>query len=419
MLYLVLDGAADKINGMTPLEEADVEGLSEVAKSAKCGLQYSIGRGIAPESDVAVLSILGYNPHEGYTGRGPLEALGIGVRINEGKEIVFRGNFATVDPEDLKIIDRRSGRDLSSREAKELSEALNSSRLNSPEEYFRVYPTNEYRNIVVFGSKLGVSDKVSSTDPAYIQLTRISVAQRSYEPYVKRCVPLEETEEALRTAKAVNTFTEESVKVLDNHPVNCERASRGKLKANCIILRQPGGSFPKMKPINEVYGLKFGCIAEMAVEKGVAKLLGMEYIESEPVPEDPSRDLTLKLNAVHRLMGSIDVLYVHLKEPDERGHDGDFEKKVEAIETIDRFFVRKILNKYGLEDLSFLVTSDHATPWRLKTHSDDPIPFMVASKRIKPDGIKKFCERECSKGSLGILEHGWLLLPLAIRLSFS
>ena len=416
LLFLVLDGAADKMDGVTPLEAADTKGLSELVESAKCGLQYSIGKGIAPESDVAVLSILGYNPYKVYTGRGPIEALGIGVQINEGKEIVFRGNFATVEPETLRIIDRRSGRDLSIRESGRLSEVLNSLKLDSTEGYFRVYPTKGYRNVVVFGSELGLSDKISSTDPAYIQVDRVSIAQRDYEPKVKRCLPLEDTEEARRAARLVNMFTQETVKVLDDHPVNHERTRKGKLKANCILLRQPGGSLPKVKPINEVYGLRFGSITEMPVERGIAKLLGMEPIESEPIPEDPSRDLKLKLDAIDRLLESVDVIYVHLKGPDIPGHDGNFEKKVEAIEIIDRFFVREILKRHSIDELSFLVTSDHATPWRLKAHSGDPIPFMVASEKIKPDGIKKFCERECSRGSLGVVEHGWLLLPMVMKM---
>ncbi len=418
LLFLVLDGAADRMNGETPLEKAEAEGLKELAKHARCGLQYTVGRGIAPESDVAVLSILGYNPHEGYTGRGPLEALGVGVQLKEGEEVVFRGNFATVDPESLRLIDRRCGRDLSSEEAERLAETLNGSELNSPEGYFKVYPTAGYRNIVVFGSKLGLSDRVSSTDPAYIQVDRISMAQRSYEAKVKECMPLDGTEEASRTARLVNAFTKEAVRMLDQHPVNLERARRGKLKANCIILRQAGGSLPKVKPINDLYGLRFGSITEMPIEKGIARLLGMKAAECRPIPEDPARDLAIKLDAVDELLKSVDVIYVHLKGPDIPGHDGNFEKKVEAIETIDRFFVRKVLERHSLDELSFLVTSDHATPWRLKAHSDDPVPFMVASNRVKPDGIEKFCERECMKGSLGVLEHGWLLLPKVIRLLF-
>ena len=416
LLFLVLDGAADRMNGETPLEKAEADGLNELVKHAKCGLQYTVGRGIAPESDVAVLSILGYNPHEVYTGRGPLEALGIGVRLREGKEVVFRGNFATVEPESLRLIDRRCGRDLSLREAERLAETLNRSELNSPEGYFKVYPTAGYRNIVIFGSELGLSDRVSSTDPAYVQVDRISTAQMGYEPKVKECTPLDGTEEASRTARLVNAFTKETVRLLDEHPVNLERVRRGKLKANCIILRQAGGSLPKVKPINDLYGLRFGSITEMPIEKGIARLLGMKAVECRSIPEDPERDLAIKLDAVDELLKSVNVVYVHLKGPDIPGHDGNFEKKVEAIEVIDEFFVKKVLERHSLDELSFLVTSDHATPWRLKAHSDDPVPFMVASNRIKPDGIGKFCERECLKGSLGVLEHGWLLLPKVVQM---
>ena len=101
--------------------------------------------------------------------------------------------------------------------------------------------------------------------------------------------------------------------------------------------------------------------------------------------------------------------------PDEPGHDGDLESKVEAIESIDRYFIKPLLDSEDLEDLAFLVTSDHATPWRLKAHSDDPVPFMVSSTSISPDGLEKFSERNCGKGSLGIVKNGWLLLPLTLK----
>jgi len=114
----------------------------------------------------------------------------------------------------------------------------------------------------------------------------------------------------------------------------------------------------------------------------------------------------------------VDIVYVHLKGPDIPGHDGNFSEKVRSIELIDKFFISEALRRWDLDEVSYLVTSDHATPWRLKAHSGDPVPFMVASKNIEPDGIRKFCERECYKGSLGKIKHGWLLLPKVINLIF-
>lgn len=419
LIYLVLDGAADRLNGPTPLEEAETEGLDELCRYAKCGLQYSIGEGIAPESDVAVFSILGYNPQkENYPGRGPIEALGVGVELRGGKEVAFRGNFATVDPESMEIIDRRSGRDISTQEARELSEVLNNIKFDVEDAYVKVIPTYKYRNVVIFGCESGLSDKITHTDPAYKLENKISMVVRSFRHKIKSSVALDGSEEAERTAHLVNYFTMESIRLLNRHPINLKREREGKLKANAILLRQPGTLISKIKRIDEKFGLRFGSITEMPVERGVAKLLRMKAGEVPPPSSNIPHDLKLRIEALDKLLRDVDIVYVHLKGPDIPGHDGNFSGKVRSIELIDKFFISEALERWDLDEVSYLVTSDHATPWRLKAHSGDPVPFMVASKKIEPDGIRKFCERECYKGSLGKIDHGWLLLPKVINLIF-
>lgn len=418
LLYLVLDGVADRINGETSLEVAETPGLNELVSKAKCGLQYSIGRGIAPESDVAVISILGYDPHKYYTGRGPLEALGVNIKIKEGSEVAFRANFATVDAdsEDLVILDRRCGRDLSSEEAKELAKAVDDLDLGIDDGYVRVQSTVGHRGVIVLGSELGLSDNVGNTDPAYAKVGKISTAKESYESKVSLCEPLEDTSEAKRTAELANIFTRKALEVLDSHPVNQKRESLDKLKGNILLLRDAGGSLPKVKPINEVFQASFAAVTEMPVENGVAKLLGMDTGEVSPPTENKKADLEERLERTEKLLEKHNVVYTHLKGPDEPGHDGDFKRKVQSIEEIDRYFVRELLKHYDLSELAVLVTADHATPPELKVHSDDPIPFMIAYEKLQPDNIKKFSERECMKGSLGVIEHGWELLPMIMKM---
>ncbi|RLF19120.1 MAG: phosphonopyruvate decarboxylase [Thermoprotei archaeon] len=417
LLYLVLDGVADRPqDGPTSLELASTPALDELARKAKGGMMYTIGRGIAPESDSAVLSILGYDPEKYYTGRGPLEALGAGVRIKEGYEVAFRANFATVDSKTKKIIDRRCGRDLTSEEARKLAESLNEMELGVPEAYVRIIPTIGHRAVVIVGHRTQkLSGNVSNTDPAYVKKGRISIAVKEYSNIIAECKPLDETPEARRTAYIVNVFTKRAIEVLDGHPVNLERQRRGKLKANAILLRDAGDSLPKVRTLNDIYKLSFSAIVEMPVEKGIARLLGMSIAEVSPPTGNRRKDYTERMEVTLDLLKRSDVVYVHLKGPDEPGHDGDRERKVRVIEDIDRYYVAPLLDNIDLSEVAILVTADHATPYTVRAHTDDPVPVILASERIEHDGLKAFNERECAKGSLGLIEHGWQLLPKVLK----
>lgn len=279
-----------------------------------------------------------------------------------------------------------------------------------------VESTVGHRGIVVVGSEFELSDNVGNTDPAYERVGKISTAKERYESKVSSCDPLDDTPEAKRAAELVNIFTQKALEILDSHPVNQKRESLDKLKGNILLLRDAGGSLPKVKPINEVFQASFAAITEMPVENGVAKLLGMDVGEVSPPTEDKIADLEERLERTEGLLEKYDVVYTHLKGPDEPAHDGDFEKKVQAIEEIDKYFVKVLLDHYDLNELAVLVTADHATPPNLKVHSDDPIPFMIAYEKLEPDNIKEFSERECMKGSLGVIEHGWELLPMIMKM---
>ena len=410
LIFLVLDGAADSINQHEPtaLESAEKPALDSLARHAVCGLQYPIAPEVAPESDAAVMSLLGYEPEKYYTGRGPLEALGAGLTIREGYEIAFRGNFATIDEKSLRIIDRRVGRSLTTEEARKLAEALDGMKLMGGDGYARVKATVGHRVAVIIGSESGgVSDQVDNVDPAYVRKGLVSVAVPNPDMRLKKCKPLVDTPEARKTCQLVDEFIEKSIEILSRHPVNIEREKKGLLKANVVLLRDAGGRLPRLPPISSVYGRSFGAIVEMPVEKGIARAAGLRIYEVEPPRGMLEKELPERLKATLKALAENDVVYVHLKGPDEPGHDGDFERKKKAIELIDSYFVAPLLDHIDLEKTAILVTSDHATPWPLKSHSGDPVPFMVSWGGFS-SGPGRFTERTCNTGI--VVEHGWLLL---------
>ncbi|ABN69444.1 phosphoglycerate mutase [Staphylothermus marinus F1] len=417
LLYLVLDGMADRLDDpATTLELAVKPGLDYIARNGVCGLMYTVGKGVAPESDEAVISILGYNPHEVYPGRGVIEAVGAGLSIREGYEVAFRANFATVDPKTKKLIDRRVGRSLSTEEANELAKAVDGLDLGKYDGYARVKATIGHRAVVVISSdKYRLSPYVSNSDPAYIRKGLLNIAVKEFEPYIKPVEALENTEEAKRTAELANIFTEKTIEILDKHPVNIKRKEKGLLPGNAILLRDAGGTLPKTTPLPIKYGLKFAVLAEMPVEIGIGRIFGADTIALEPPIGDPSEVYSVRLEKSLEALKKYDIVYVHLKGPDEPGHDGNIELKKKRIEDIDKYFVQPFLEKMS-SNTAILVTADHATPPSIGAHTDDPVPVAVMAETIQPDQTTKLTEKECRKGKLGIIPHGWEMLPKIIKL---
>jgi len=415
LLYLVIDGMADSLSDeVTTLEKAEKPGLDEIAKMGICGGMYTVSKGVAPESDEAVISILGYDPHRVYPGRGAVEALGAGLTLREGYEVAFRANFATVDSSTKKLVDRRVGRSLSTSEARELARAVDNMDLGVHDGYARVKATIGHRAVVVIGSRSKkLSPMVSNNDPAYVRKGLLSIAVRSYKPVLEDIEPLENTPEAEITAELANIFTEKAMEILNKHPINKARVEKGLLAANAILLRDAGGAVPEVKPIGEKYGCRVAVLAEMPVEIGIGRLFKAHTIVLEPPTGDPRRDYSLRLEKTMEVLRDYDIAYVHLKGRDEPGHDGDLEEKKRRIEAIDKYDVQPLLSSKP-EDLAILVTADHATPPSRRAHTDDPVPIAFYSPDIEPDHIVRFTERDCLRGKLGFYEHGWKMLPSII-----
>lgn len=419
LLYVVIDGMGDlpieELNGKTPLEAANTPNMDYLAKIGITGLMYTVEKGIAPESDVAVLSILGYDPLIYYTGRGPLEAFGAGLTMRNG-DLALRCNFATMDSK-KRIIDRRVGRDLTTEEAKELSKAINEKvKLESYPVDFEFKNTIGHRAILVIKSKLKpLSNKISNTDPAYSIEEGIGVAKASAEMVLQNCKPLENDEMSTISANLVNEFIEKSHQILEEHPINKKRESLGKLKANVVLTRDAGNRLPSLFNISEKYNLKFACLADMPVEQGIAKLAGMQVIELPPPSKNIEFDCELRVKKLFEVWNEYDCFYVHIKGPDEPAHDGNFVLKTKLLTQIDKSFFGKIIPNINLNDCLICITADHSTPCKLKAHSDDPVPVLISGNKIKSDGTIRFSEKEAKKGSLGIIEKGSKLMPLLIE----
>ena len=420
LLYVVIDGMGDlpigELGNKTPLEAAETPNMDFLAKNGKTGLMYSVRKGVAPESDAAVISLLGYDPFEYSTGRGIIEAVGAAIDVKDG-DLALRCNFATLGKGNI-IIDRRVRRTLTTEEATELSKAANVEvKLESCPATFEFKNTMGHRAVLVMKSKgRRLSSNITNSDPAYSIIDGIGVATPNVDMVLKKCEPTDDTEEARNAAKLVNEFIEKTHKLWENHEVNRKRAAEGKLKANVVLTRDAGHLLPKLFNINEKYHVKFAALTDMTAERGIAELAGMHASLLPPPSSDLKKDCEQRVKKTVDLLPHYDCLYIHLKGPDEPGHDGNCHRKTDVISTIDEHFFGRLLQEITLKDCVICITSDHATPCSLKVHSDTPVPVLISGGKIQDDKISKFSERDCKNGSLGILDRGCELMPKLMEL---
>ena len=405
------------LGNKTPLEVAETPNMDSLAKTGKTGLMYSVGKGVAPESDVAVISLLGYDPFKYSTGRGVIEAAGVGLKMKDG-DLALRCNFATLG-EGKTILDRRVARSLSTEEATELTKAVNKEvKLESYPATFEFRNTLGHRAVLLIKSKAKpLSSNITNSDPAYTIVNGIGVAKAEVEMVLQTCEPTDNTEAAKVSAALVNEFIEKSHNLWENHPINVKRAAEGKLKANVVLTRDAGHLLPKFFNINEHYHVNFACLADMHAERGIAQLAGMESSLLPPPSGNLQKDCEVRVKALLEALPKHDCFYIHLKGPDEPGHDGNCTLKTQIISAIDKYFFGPLLKQISLKDNLICVTTDHATPCALKVHSDTPVPVLISGDKIVGNGkAVKFCEKECAKGSLGTIERGCELMPKLMEL---
>jgi len=406
--YVLLDGCGDRptpsLNFTTPLESANTPNLDAIARRSKMGTVTTVGKGIAPESDIAVFNMLGYSFASGYPGRGVVESIGAGLKFKDG-ELALRANFAT--SKDGFIADRRAGRDLTEKEAGGLERVINDTKLKDAE--FEFKSTVGYRAVVVIRGDGRLSAEVSNTDPAYVRTKGFGAAREvKGAEKVRRCVALENKPAARRAADLVNEFLIQASKALEDADVNVARRKEGKKPANLLLLRDAGDHVPAVTPFKEKYGMTGVALVEMPAEIGIARLLGMKEVMLSD-----HRDLAEKARLFNQELAEGTIVYAHIKGPDEFGHDGDAAGKKKNIETIDEVFFGKVSEK--ARGARLVVSCDHSTPCDLKMHSSDPVPLLITTRQRDADCCR-FTEADASAGSLGML-RGADVLKTALAMS--
>ena len=404
IIYVLLDGVGDlphpDLAGKTPLEAATTKNMDVLAKNGIMGQVISVGKGIAPESDIAVFNMLGYKfQHSDYVGRGVVEAIGIGIDFKDG-DLALRGNFATLDNEG-KIIDRRAGRKIERKDVEEISKEIEKKiKFSNPNASVVVAPTVGHRVTVRLRDSKPLSSEISNTDPAYGRIDGMGIAKAVSDfMKIEKCIPLEQTENAISTANLVNEFTEQSLEIMKKSDVNKRRSQKNKKLLNSILLRDAGNKYPNVKPINDLHSMNFSCIVDMPVEVGISNILKMSTYNAGGLT-----DYEEKASVAAQAMKTENAIYVHLKGPDEFGHDGDAIGKMKNIEEIDKRFFGTLLDHIDVSKVAVMISADHSTPSIHKGHSADPVPMLISGDMITNDDTQRFTEAEAKKGAIGLIE---------------
>jgi len=400
----LLDGVGDlphpDLAGKTPLEAATTKNMDVLAKNGIMGQVISVGKGIAPESDIAVFNMLGYKfQHSDYAGRGVIEAIGIGIDFKDG-DLALRGNFATLDNEG-KIIDRRAGRKIEREDTEKISKEIEKKiRFSNPNASVVVAPTVDHRVIVRLRDSKPLSSEISNTDPAYARVDGMGIAKAVSDfMKIEKCIPLEQTEDAASAAILVNEFTEQSLEIMKKSDVNKQRSQKNKKLLNSILLRDAGNKYPNVKPINDLHSMNFSCIVDMPVEVGISNILKMKTFNAGGLT-----DYEGKASVAAQATETENAIYVHLKGPDDFGHDGDAIGKMKNIEEIDKRFFGTLLDHIDVSKIAVMISADHSTPCIYKGHSDDPVPLLISGDMIANDDTQRFTEAEAKKGAIGLIE---------------
>jgi 2,3-bisphosphoglycerate-independent phosphoglycerate mutase len=393
-LLLIGDGLGDRavpeLGGKTPLEAANTPTLDRLAAEGESGLMDPIAVGVRGGSDTGHLAILGYDPYKYYPGRGPFEALGIGMDVQRG-DLAFRCNFSTVD-ENLTVLDRRAGRITEG--TAELAKALDGLQIEDVTCFFR--ESIAHRAALVLRGP-GLGDKVTDVDP---HETGVQVwTARAEDP---------NDEASAKTARILNAFVRKSYEILDAQPVNQQRRAQGLPPANIALPRGIGVS-PDLPPFNERWGVKSACIVEVGLVKGLGKYLGMDVIDVEGSTAGLDTDTEAIGTAVIEALKDHNFILCNVKGPDIAGHDRNAQGKVQIIEKIDRM-VQQILDATGGQ-LIIMVSGDHSTPVTYGDHTGEPCPILFWGPTVRKDLVTTFGETAATQGGVGRIK-GMDVVPI-------
>ena len=398
MKYIVIlgDGMSDEpiaaLGGKTPLEYAATPVMDELAAKGEIGMVQNVPAGMSPGSEVANLSVMGYDPLVDFTGRSPLEALSVGVEM-EPDDIVFRCNVVTLteeEPYEEKIIVDHSSGEISTAEADQLMDAIREAFNN---EEFQFYTGTSYRHIMIW--KHG---RMAKLEPPHDHLTKAA------GPF-------------LPEEKVLRDFMVRSYDILNNHPVNLKRAAEGKRKANSLWY-WGAGTKPSLSNFTEKTGLKGAMISAVDLLKGIAVGAGMKICQVEGATGSIDTNYEGKAQAAidSLLRDGCDFAYIHVEAPDEMGHQGELDHKILAIEDLDRRLISPIkaaMEEAG-EDFRMLVLPDHPTPLRIRTHSSEPVPYVLYDSTRQRKTAQRYTEAEAMAS--GIFEpQGYKLLEKLLQ----
>ena len=397
MKYIVVlgDGMADEpiaeLGGKTPMEAACTPVMDELAGKGSLGTVQNVPQGMAPGSDVANLSVLGYDPAENYSGRSPLEALSVGVAM-EDNDVIFRSNIVTLtddEPyEEKTILDHSSG-EISTADADVLMETIREKFNNDT---FQFYTGTSYRHILVWKN-----GRVAKLEPPHDHLGSV------IGPFLPQ-------EEVLRN------MMKESFPILNDHPLNRERAAAGKNKANSLWF-WGAGTKPRVQNFREKTGLKGAMISAVDLLKGIAVGAGMQVCQVEGATGSIDTNFEGKAQAAidALLKDGCDFAYIHVEAPDEMGHQGKVQEKVKSIEYLDSRLiapVKKAMEEAG-EDFRMLILPDHPTPIRIRTHTGDPVPYLLYDSTRQRKKQERFTE-ETARAADNFEPNGYRLIERLI-----
>lgn len=396
MKYIVIlgDGMADvpcdKLSGKTPLEAADNPYMNLLASKGELGLCKTVPDDMPPGSDVANLSVMGYDPHVYYTGRSPLEAVSMGVALSPS-DTSFRTNLVTLSDEpayaDKTMVDYSAG-EITTQEARELIKAVND-QLGTA--YMQFFGGISYRHLLRW---TGVETKFCLTPPHDIS---------------GRCI-----HDYLPDSEILSKLMEQSYTILKNHPINIDRVKRGLHPANSIWIWGQGKK-PQLTPFQELYGVDGAVISAVDLVKGIGLCADMESIDVEGVTGNIDSNFSGKAQAALKALETKDFVYVHMEAPDECGHRFEAENKVLAIELIDKKVLKPIyetMQSRG-EDFCILLMPDHPTPLTIGTHTNDPVPYVIYRSSAETESGAAYTEKAAENGPF--IQPGYTIMKRFIR----
>ena len=391
MKYIIIlgDGMADEpirsLGGLTPLQYAKTPYMDELARQGVTGRMKTVADGFHPGSEVANMAVLGYDLPTVYEGRGVLEAASIGVELQPG-DMAMRCNLICVGEEILK---NHSAGHITTEEADELIHSLNE-QLGSEQVHF--YTGVSYRHLLVIK---GGDKRVACTPPHDVPL-------HPFRPLLVKA----EVPEAQATADLLNELILRSQELLKNHPVNLRRQAEGKDMANSIWPWSPGYR-PAMRTMKEMYGIERGAvISAVDLIRGIGVYAGLKVLHVEGATGLYDTNYEGKAQAALEALKENDFVYLHIEASDEAGHEGDVALKVKTIENLDRRAVGPIYEavKQWKEPVAIAVLPDHPTPCAVRTHTNQPVPFLIWKPGETPDGVTRFDEFAVAEGKYGVLE---------------